>query len=212
MAGALLYQPTQRWRIGAAFGAAALIHFAAIVLADRDHQAQVEAAPPIQDGGIPIDFLAPDAPTEESTPPPDDVATPAPIPVPVEDPIFDENRTIPSPVPRQPSKPAAPIVTARSGVTSGRASFSSVRAMALSGPRPVYPYEARRQKITGSGIAMMTVDPASGYVIDVVMQESTGSPVLDNAAIAAFRRWRFKPGTGPKVRAPITFTLTGAQY
>ncbi|HEV2840768.1 MAG TPA: energy transducer TonB [Chthoniobacterales bacterium] len=83
--------------------------------------------------------------------------------------------------------------------------------MALSGPRPLYPYEARRQKITGSGIAMMTVDHA-GNVLDVVMQESTGSPVLDNAAIAAFRRWRFKPGAGPKVRAPITFTLTGAQY
>jgi len=83
--------------------------------------------------------------------------------------------------------------------------------MALSGPRPVYPYEARRQKITGSGIAMMTVDPA-GEVFDVVMQESTGSIVLDNAAIAAFRRWRFKPGTGPRVRSPITFTLTGAHY
>lgn len=86
MAGALLYQPTQRWRIGAAFGAAALIHFAAIVLADRDHQTQVEATPPSQDGDILIDVIPPDAPREESTPPPEDVATPAPIPV--EDPIF----------------------------------------------------------------------------------------------------------------------------
>lgn len=211
MAGALLYQPTQRWRIGAAFGAAALIHFAAVVLADRDHQTQVEATPPSQDGGIPIDFLAPDAPTEESTPPPEDVATPAPVPVPVEDQIFVENRTTPSPVRRQPSERVAPIVKVRSGVISGTVDFSSIRAMALSGPRPAYPYEARRQKITGSGIAMMTVDPA-GNVFDVVMQESTGSPVLDNSAIAAFRRWRFKPGTGPKVRSPITFTLTGAQY
>ena len=84
--------------------------------------------------------------------------------------------------------------------------------MALSGPHPVYPYEARRQKITGSGVAMMTVDPVSGNVTDVMMQESTGSPVLDNAAVSAFRRWRFKAGTGPRVRSPITFTLTGAQY
>jgi TonB family protein len=84
--------------------------------------------------------------------------------------------------------------------------------MALSGPRPVYPYEARRQKITGSGVAMMTVDPISGNVIDVVMQESTGSPVLDNAAVSAFRRWRFKAGTPPRIKAPITYTLTGATY
>jgi len=211
MAGALLYQPTKRWRIGAAVGAAALIHFAAIVLVGRDHQTQVEATPPSQDGGIPIDLLPPDAPREESTPPPEEVATPAAVPVPVEDPIFDENRTIPSPVRRPPSKPVAPLVKGRNGATASIVNSSSIRAMALSGPRPVYPYEARRQKITGSGIAMMTVDPA-GEVFDVVMQESTGSIVLDNAAIAAFRRWRFKPGTGPRVRSPITFTLTGAHY
>lgn len=210
MAGALLYQPTQRWRIGAAFGAAALIHFAAIVLADRD-QTQVEATPSGQDGDIFVDVIPPDAPREESTPPPEDVAAPAPVPVPVEDSIVDENRTIPSPV-RHPSKPVVPIVNVRSGVTSGRASFSSVRAMALSGPRPLYPYEARRQKITGSGVALMTVDPATGSVIDVVMQVSTGSPVLDNAAVTAFRRWRFKPGTPSRIKAPITYTLTGAAY
>ena len=211
MAGALLYQPTQRWRIGAAFGAAALIHFAAIVLADRDYQTQVQGAPSWQDGDIPIEVLGPDAPREESTPP-EDVATPAPIPVPVDQTMFTEVRTTLSPVPRQISKSIAPIAKTRSGVTSGTMSFSSVRALALSGPRPLYPYEARRQKITGSGIAMMTVDPATGNVIDVVMQESTGSPVLDNAAITAFRRWRFKTGTGPRVRSPITFTMTGAQY
>lgn len=212
MAGALLYRPTQRWRIGAAFGAAALIHFAAIVLADRQHQTPTEVTPSQDDCFPGIDIIASDSPMEQPTPPPEDVAPPAPVPVPVEDPIFVENRTMPPPVPRELSRPVAPIMKVRSRVTSGTASFSSVRAMALSGPRPVYPYEARRQRITGSGIAMMTVDPASGNVFDVVMQESTGSPVLDNAAIAAFRRWRFKPGTGSRVRSPITFTLTGAQY
>ena len=32
------------------------------------------------------------------------------------------------------------------------------------------------------------------------------------AALIAFRRWRFKPGSVSKVRIPITFTTTGAQY
>jgi len=210
MAGALLYGPRSRWRIGAAFGAAALIHFAAIMLADRPHQVEAEATPRLK-GDIPVDFLPPDSPKEESNPPPEDVVPP-PMPVPVEEPIAEENRTIPPSVRRLIFKPIAPTVKAQTGATSGRGNFSSARALALSDPRPVYPYEARRQKITGSGIAMMTVDPATGNVIDVVMQESTGSPVLDNAAVTAFRRWRFKAGTGPRVRSPITFTLTGAQY
>jgi TonB family protein len=58
----------------------------------------------------------------------------------------------------------------------------------------------------------MTVNQATGAVTDVVMAQSTGSAILDNAAKSAFRRWRFKPGTVTKVRTPITFTMTGAQY
>jgi TonB family protein len=86
------------------------------------------------------------------------------------------------------------------------------RISALSAPQPEYPYEARRQRVTGTGIVIMTVDSGSGRVTDVMMDESTGSLVLDNAAIAGFRRWRFKPGTVSRVRLPITFTMTGAQY
>ena len=66
--------------------------------------------------------------------------------------------------------------------------------------------------MTGNGIVIMTIDFVSGRVTDVMMEESTGSLVLDNAAMTGFRRWRFKPGTVSKVKSPITFTLTGAQY
>jgi TonB family protein len=58
----------------------------------------------------------------------------------------------------------------------------------------------------------MMIDFVSGRVTDVMMEESTGSLVLDNAAVSGFRRWRFKPGTVSRVRSPITFTMTGAQY
>jgi TonB family protein len=81
---------------------------------------------------------------------------------------------------------------------------------ALSAPRLEYPYEARRQKITGSGVVVITVDPVSGSVTNVVMEASTGHPVLDNAAITGFLKWRFKPGTVSKVRSSVTYTLTGA--
>jgi TonB family protein len=84
--------------------------------------------------------------------------------------------------------------------------------LAVIAPRPEYPYEARRQKITGDGIVTMTVDPATGYVSSVSMVKSTASPFLDNAALSGFRRWRFKPGTVSSVRCPVTFTLAGASY
>ena len=75
-----------------------------------------------------------------------------------------------------------------------------------------YPYEARRSKITGSGDHRRLGRPRSGSVTDASMGASTGSPILDNAATSAFRRARFKPGTVPRVKIPITFTLSGASY
>ncbi len=41
------------------------------------------------------------------------------------------------------------------------------------------------------------------------MQPSTGRPILDRAALDAFRQWVFKPGTVTFVRTPITFTIGG---
>ena len=91
-------------------------------------------------------------------------------------------------------------------------SLPSAKVFALSAPRPQYPYEVRRQKITGDGIALMTIDPSTGNVVDVTMSRSTGNVFLDNAAVIGFRRWRFKPGTVSSVTCPVTFTLTGADY
>jgi TonB family protein len=85
-------------------------------------------------------------------------------------------------------------------------------ALVVNAPIPTYPYEARARRIQGSGVAVASVDPATGSVTDVVMASSTGSYILDEAALAAFRRWRFKPGTVKKVRIPIHFTLAGVGY
>lgn len=211
MAGPLLYQPRQRWRVGVAFGAAVCLHFAAVALAGRYGNTPTEHFIPGPDKFPPLVFFDPSPATDEPTPPPEDVSAPSPIPNPVDEPIFPENRSTPPPV-RQTTRLVAPIVRVRSTVTSGPVGFSQARVMAVSAPRPEYPYEARRQKIVGSGVIAMTVDPVSGSVSHAVMEQSTGSPVLDNAAVTAFRRWRFKPGTVSRVRAPVTFTMTGAQY
>ena len=58
------------------------------------------------------------------------------------------------------------------------------------------------------GTAILIVDIESGLVKDAVMARSTGHAILDNAAVSAFRRWRFKPGAAPpKVRVPIGFSV-----
>ena len=208
MAKALLYQPGPRWRIGAALGAAALIHFAAIALASIHQREQTSDLPPGDDSFPPI-TLEPESPTDNPTPPPDVVD--APTPSPTDESIVPEERPTPAPVRLQTTRLTTPIVNARSA-TIGALSLSSAKVSALSAPRLEYPYEARRQKITGSGIVVITVDSGSGSVTNVVMEASTGSQILDNAAITGFRRWRFKPGTVSRVRSPITYTLTGAAF
>ena len=83
------------------------------------------------------------------------------------------------------------------------------KAVAISAPRPDYPYEARRAGVTGAGVAVLEVDVATGKVTSAFMAQSTGSTILDGAALGAFRQWRFKPGTIRMVRIPIRFTMGG---
>lgn len=207
MAGALLYQPSPRWGIATALGAAALIHLAALALANIHPQEQVdEVWPPPGPTELTFD---PISPTDNPTLPPDPVA-PTPREDATDKSFLDENAT-PPPIRRHDTRPVVPIARARNG-SSASLTLSSARVMALSAPRPEYPYEARRQRITGSGFVVMTVDSINGRVTDVVMEQSTGSSVLDNASVAAFRRWRFKQGTVSRVRSAITFTMTGSQY
>ena len=174
------------------------IHLTAVALAQR-HE-----APPVE--------LPPNAPTvveatlapPEATPPPEDIPLPEPPPPPEIKPEFVEERT---PPPRPP--PSAQKFTP---IKAQAMTMSRAKALAVNAPRPQYPYEARSRKITGSGVCVVDVDPGSGSVTSAEMTQSIGSPILDGAALSAFRQWRFRPGTVSKVRIPITFTMTGASY
>jgi TonB family protein len=90
------------------------------------------------------------------------------------------------------------------------AETEKVPTLAIYAPTPQYPYEARRRRQVGSGAAILAVDPNTGLVTNVEMATSTGYRLLDNAALNAFRRWQFKPGTVSKARIPITFTMGGS--
>jgi len=119
---------------------------------------------------------------------------------------FPEENQKPSPVRAyRKTRPPSPV----RGTT---ASLRSVKAMVSYAPRPIYPYEARRQQATGSGVALLTVDQSSGSVTGVLMTQSCGNAMLDNSTLDALRRWRFRPGSVTRVQVPITYTLMGASY
>lgn len=203
---ALIYQPNCNRRFAAALTTAAIIHIAAIGFATTKRE-----APPSTSGrtGEPpvIDFVAPD-PILDPQPP--DQSDPLPTP-PAPNELYFEDTATPPPVHRPPTK-FTPLVKRSTNSAPNSLNLSAAKVLAINAPRPEYPYEARRQKITGDGVAVMSIDPASGNVTGVSMAKSTGNTFLDNAAIAGFRRWRFKPGSVSTVTCPVTFTLNGANY
>ncbi|MBA3544473.1 MAG: TonB family protein [Chthoniobacterales bacterium] len=58
---------------------------------------------------------------------------------------------------------------------------------------PSYPYLARLNEFDGQGFFRLNVDPGTGKVSSVEIVKTTTHKILDDAAIAAFRKWRFQP-------------------
>jgi TonB family protein len=111
----------------------------------------------------------------------------------------------PQPKPRKIAPRKTPEVVSTPEITS----YSSAKAVATFTPLPKYPLRVRSPGVTGIGVCIVSVDPASGRVTGASMEQSTGDPSLDKSAVDAFRKWRFKPGAVSKVRIPIEFTMTG---
>ncbi len=85
-------------------------------------------------------------------------------------------------------------------------SCKEAEKIAIRKPLMNYPIEARRSKITGSGTVVVRVN-AAGVVTSTTMGVTTGSPILDRAAVSGCKQWRFKPGQAFYFRMPITFLL-----
>jgi TonB family protein len=200
MNGFLLYAPQRRWRACLAFACAAAIHATAVGLAKNQ-------APPVAVGDIRRDGEIIIEDSEPPLPPQQEDTMPPPISPAAEEQTFAEDNATPLPIRNR--RAARPIAHPPA---SGLPRFGSVRAMVLYGPRPDYPYVARRDRITGSGVALAIINPATGSVLDVRMAQSTGSLILDSSTVSTLRRWRFRSGTLPRVEVPITYTLSGASY
>jgi protein TonB len=80
-------------------------------------------------------------------------------------------------------------------------------------PLPAYPTAAREQGLEGTAHFEVRV-LADGRVGDVKLKQSSGAPILDEAAAKTIKTWTFEPGRrGPEpieswVEIPVKFSLT----
>ena len=73
-------------------------------------------------------------------------------------------------------------------------------------PRHVTPIVARASRISGAGVAVVSIDVYTGFVKAAWMERSTGEKLLDGAALYAVRQRRFKPRMVTTVEIPVQFT------
>lgn len=210
--GPLLYHGMPKWQVLAALGAAVAVHALAVGIAALNPEPPVVPMEDLPEAFLEISLEQEVAPPE---PIPPEEEEPEPLeapPEPIEPPEFQEEQATPPPKPREKKerKPVAPIARPRAeGKPTGPR--PSGRAAMISKGNMQYPFEAKRSRMTGSGVATVSVS-SSGSVTSVSISKSTGHAILDNAAASGLRSARFKPGTVPRVNIPFTFTMTGAQY
>jgi periplasmic protein TonB len=197
---ALLYRQHGRCIFWIAFISALAIHLGAVALAKtKSPPAKLEDFSPPDVELVDTGELEPAMLQESVRPPPLEQIHPD------QDTFQEENATPPPLRAHRKARPAPPV----RGTT---ASLQAVKAMVAYAPRSVYPYEARRQRLTGSGVALLTIDQTLGTMTDVLMAQSCGNAILGNSTLDALRRWRFKPASVARVRVPITYTLMGVSY
>ena len=80
-------------------------------------------------------------------------------------------------------------------------------ADAVAKPEVEYPEWGKNHHEQGLGVFRMSVDSKTGKVTHVSMVKSTGFRDLDDSAIAALGRWRWKPGTWTETDVLISFRL-----
>ena len=90
-------------------------------------------------------------------------------------------------------------------VSPGNGFVALTPSGSMSGPRPESPPEARAQHLSGQGVFLLHFDKPTGNIIDVTVRQSTGSAILDQAAIATLRQWHATPGCPREVPMTVTY-------
>ena len=120
-------------------------------------------------------------------------------------------RTVSAPV----SLPAIPQTTrVEANISPELYTEPKYGASYLHNPPPIYPMIARRLGISGR-VLVRTEVTIDGHCQNAHILKSSGYSVLDNAALAAVKKWRFIPATRGSepvtatVDIPLNFTLRG---
>ena len=127
---------------------------------------------------------------------------PVVIPDPVPDVVSEEPPLPVAPIQEEPAPVEVPIVP------------PNHKAAHLHNPAPQYPAIAKRLRIQGTVMVRVLVNPA-GLPLKVELARSSGSPVLDDAALKVVHNWSFVParrGAEPiemVLEFPINFRLDG---
>lgn len=148
----------------------------------------------------------PPKPQPQSQPQPrvEQAPTPLPKPEPVQQAVSPPQAEPLAPAPPAPAKPAPPVERVTEPL--GHAGY-------LNNPAPVYPPLALRRGWEGQVLLRVRV-LASGRPASVELQQSSGFPPLDEAAIRTVKQWLFRPakrGATPIdgwATVPIDFRLS----
>lgn len=162
-------------------------------------------------GGIEVSLVA--APNEPQTvpeeikeelPPPEPESIPEPIPEP------------PKPKTEEPPLPEKPKVETNGkdkvNMRSVGGAITEAKPDYFQNPAPEYPYQARQRGWDGTVLLKVQVGKG-GEALTVELEKTSGHKLLDETAIKAVKKWKFKPallGDMPiesSVRVPVKFDL-----
>lgn len=180
-----------------------------------------EIVPPKPLPVIQVSLLTPPVPLEPLTPPPPqkvekqprskvEKRVAAPTPQPVEQPVA-EHVLQQAPMPVIQAAPPAPETVVQP-VAEPVLEPARFNAAYLNNPPPAYPFLARRRGTEGQVLVRAEVQ-ADGSCSRVELKKTSGSELLDQAALEAVRKWRFVPAKKGSqaitawVEVPITFKL-----
>ena len=146
-------------------------------------------------------------------PPPEDIVRPrdttrapvAPVAVPEQPPVVSDE---PNPMATEYVQVDEPPA-----ITYDPPPTGPIALQVLQSPAPVYPAIAIRQGVTGKVVLLIEVD-ASGRAVSGIIEQSSGSKLLDQAALkVVLAKWRFVPAQhggraiAATARVPIVFSL-----
>lgn len=113
--------------------------------------------------------------------------------------------------PRVAAAPADSTLSAASAAGTAVDGLGPTRLQAIETPQPMYPPAARAAGHQGTVVIGVLVSER-GELLQAKVQRSSRSPALDQAALDAVHRWRFKPATDPsgqpiEAAANVPFTF-----